>query len=108
MSSPIPSDPTVEWRDGVAYLSGEIDVANASEIVSALRDRVGTAGGGGLTIDMSAVEFLDSSGIRALVELQRMLLDASSRLTVRDPSSAVERVLDLAGVDDYLGVTKPR
>ncbi len=50
-------------------LTGEIDLANAGEIGQAIVDRITEAGR--VLIDLTAVSFLDSAGVR--------LLDAAGR-----------------------------
>ncbi len=43
---------------------GEIDLSNVDTFIRALRDAVG--GGAAVTVDLSAVEYLDSAAINAL------------------------------------------
>ena len=45
--------------------AGEIDASNVADLAKALRD--GLNEGGALTVDLSAVDYLDSAGINALV-----------------------------------------
>jgi anti-anti-sigma factor len=50
---------------------GEVDLTNASEFETALRDGVLSANGR-VRVDLSAVEYLGSEGIRALVKASRL------------------------------------
>ena len=52
---------------------------------------------------MSQVTFMDSSGLKVLVIANRSR-DASDRITLRAPSRAVRRVLELAGMAEWLGL----
>lgn len=79
-------------------LAGELDLANASvleaELERALRD-----GTGAVVVDMSALTFIDSTGIALLVAALGHD-DAAGRLGfVPSPAPAVTRVLALTGVD---------
>ena len=81
-------------------VGGEIDLANASMLNDAL-----DAAGGTMVIDLGAVTFMDSAGVRVLV-LQHQRRDATGdRLVLANLSKPVRRVLEVAGVLDYLDVT---
>ena len=84
--------------DGVVQLVGEIDVATAPKLQQCLehdpRIRV---------VDMAQVTFMDSTGLKVLVVANRSR-DASDRITLRAPSGAVRRVLDIAGMAEWLGL----
>jgi anti-anti-sigma factor len=83
---------------GVVHLVGEIDAATAPKLDRCLehdpRIRV---------VDMSQVTFIDSSGLKVLAIANRSR-DASDRITLRAPSRAVRRVLEIAGMAEWLGV----
>ena len=53
---------------GVLVVRGEIDLANAAELDAALTARPGDED---ITVDLSAVEYLDSAGIKVLFEHAR-------------------------------------
>jgi len=78
---------------------GELDMATASEalevLVRAIRD-------GNVVIDASALTFIDSSGIRSLVEAYREAhrgIGTDRTVVVRNPSPPVRRVLEVTGLD---------
>lgn len=79
---------------------GEIDAHTAPEISRAVAESELQS----LEIDLSGVEFVDSSGLRALIEAhQRFQADGGSLTLVR-PSPVVARLFDISGVGDYLNV----
>lgn len=81
-------------------VEGEVDASNAHRVLEVLNDastNVRT-----FTIDLTAVEFIDSSGINALV-VARGDLHARAVVLRTRTSPAVHRVLAIAGVVDYLG-----
>jgi stage II sporulation protein AA (anti-sigma F factor antagonist) len=82
-------------------LTGEIDLANAAELRRHL-DWVIAAGTGDVELECSDVSFLDSSGLAVLFAAHQQLRDTHHRLTVRNPSRPVLRVLELSGLLDVL------
>jgi anti-anti-sigma factor len=60
--------------------------------------------GAHLTVDLGEVTHLGSSGITALLALQRDLESRKGSLEVRCPPGIVARVLRLAGMSEVLGV----
>jgi anti-sigma B factor antagonist len=85
----------------VVHLSGEVDASVAQRL-----EDVTHLGGSGLdlVVDLQAVSFLDSSGLRALVKAKRACDDRSRTFVVIAPSGIVRRVLQIAGLDDYLTI----
>ena len=85
-----------EWP--VARISGEIDLTNVDDLAATLRNAVGNRSHG-LVLDLSDVEYLDSTGLRLLFRLLRELNDRQQQLRVVVPESAViYGVLILGGV----------
>ena len=84
--------------DGALVLSGEIDSFTAPELATRLGED------GIAVIELSEVTFIDSSGLRALVEAHQRRLEAGSSLTLRSPSAAVQRLLEISGLHGHLDV----
>jgi stage II sporulation protein AA (anti-sigma F factor antagonist) len=83
----------------VVRLVGEIDISNADAVNEKL-DRMIGAGNERLVVDLSALEFMDSSGIA-------MLLRAAKRvesISVRNPTPAVRRIIECTGLADILRI----
>jgi len=76
----------------VIRLVGELDLATAPEVLAAVQSAVAEDGDGRLVLDMREVSFIDSTGVRALLEASRA---TETQLALLRPSSAVTRVLDL-------------
>ena len=83
-------------------VSGEIDAHTASAIGQAL-DRSNRDGA--VELDLSGVEFVDSSGLRALIEAHQRFEANGASLTLVRPSPAVVRLFEISGVGDYFNVT---
>jgi anti-anti-sigma factor len=83
----------------VARLDGEIDSSNASELRLALARRVPSEARV-LTVDLSGVTYLDSSGVELLFELGRSLAARRQAISLVVPRAApVRRVLELSSVE---------
>ncbi|TIC79243.1 STAS domain-containing protein [Nocardioides sp. GY 10113] len=78
-------------------LVGSVDLVSRGELVSAGTDALGADRA--LVLDMAGVEFLDSLGIGALVELDRVARSRGRSLTVSARSARVQRVLEVTGLD---------
>jgi len=86
--------------NGGLKLAGELDVATAprfSEVLAA------TSAQGDVVLDLSELTFLDSCGVRALLEAARAR-NGDGPIVVLDPSAAVSRVFEIIGLDQHPGV----
>jgi len=100
MTAAAPLDITIT-DEGLA-LVGEIDAHTAP----ALAEAIGASDRDHLVLDMAGVEFLDSSGLRVLIEAHQSA-DADSRtVQLANPSSAVNRLLEISGIIGYLDVAE--
>jgi anti-sigma B factor antagonist len=70
---------------------GELDLVGAPRLLEALPG----AGDTPVVIDLGAVGFMDSSGLRSLLEARQHCLDAGRAFALARPSDAVQRVLEL-------------
>ena len=77
-------------------LAGELDLATAPQVRAAGQAALG-AGADRIVFELGGLEFMDSSGLRVLLEIAS---DASVRL--RDASGAVRRVIESTGVETIL------
>jgi anti-sigma B factor antagonist len=84
----------------VLGVRGEIDVATAPVLRTALT-RVVASGATTVTVEMSGVTFLDSSGIGVLLGAHRRLREErDGSLRVTGARETVRRVLDITGLSD--------
>lgn len=56
-----------------------------------------------ITLDLSACEFLDSTGLSLLVTTHRRLLEAGGGLRLAGAGGQVRGILDMAGTNDFFG-----
>jgi anti-sigma B factor antagonist len=86
----------------VVEASGELDLSAAGGFETELR-QVLARNGATVVLDLSGLEFIDSSGLRALLVLAFESSVNGSRLGVRrELSPAVQRTFDLTGIGDRL------
>jgi anti-anti-sigma factor len=91
-------------HDAVATVvaTGEIDLATAPRLSAALR--AATVDADLLVLDLAAVTFIDSTGIRTLLEADGHAADSGCRLVLLVCEGPVKRVLALCGLDRRLAV----
>ena len=97
-------DVTVEPRsDGVAVvrLVGRLDLASAEAVKQQLVQAVG-AGHRQLVVDLDGVDFLDSSGLGALIGGLKVARVARGNLRIARPNDQVRLVLELTTLDRVL------
>lgn len=85
-------------------LTGELDLANTGELSAELRraENDGIAPDE-IVLDMTELEFIDSTGIAILVAAHRRLnADGDRFKLVRSEATAVCRVLAMTGLEEFL------
>lgn len=101
---------TRDVDDGVAVVraAGELDLATASQLVRAISLAAGDRPRVPILVDLAAVEFCDSAGLRALLGAAREVEAGAGRLVVAaTPGGAVDRLLEIAGLREFLHVRAP-
>ncbi|MDX6583672.1 MAG: hypothetical protein QOI10_2856 [Solirubrobacterales bacterium] len=86
---------------------GELDQSTAPELRTAL-DGVLDDPPGGVLVDLSDCEFIDSTGLSLLVETKRRLAEDARRFGVCCPDADVRRLLELTGIDQAVGLFDTR
>lgn len=80
----------------VLRLEGELDLAGAPRLTAAVDSwPESPAAGRPLVLDLSGVSFMDSTGVRTLVDAARTAREGDLAMALLRPSPAVTRVLDL-------------
>jgi anti-sigma B factor antagonist len=93
-------------RHGRAHLTlrGELDLATAPELEQLVNERLD--GGQEVVVDLRALEFMDSSGIRVLVAAHARAGRNGTRLFVvrPGPGTAVAKIVEVSGLDGELNI----
>jgi anti-anti-sigma factor len=87
---------------GVA-VRGEVELATEPALTSAVQEAIRHSSGP-FVIDLSGVDFLDSTGIHCLVRARALLGREERALAILRPRDNVRRVLAIAGIDELVPV----
>jgi anti-anti-sigma factor len=91
---------TAEAFGTLVTVTGEVDIATSPRLRAALAERPRTEGL--LLLDLTAVTFMDSSGLSAVLNLQRDTTAAGERLAVVCPPGPARLLFEVTGVDAEL------
>ena len=86
----------------VVRLQGELDLHNAPELRAAFDEALARRPAR-LLVDLSDVEFLDSTALSALIQARKRQVERGA-FRVAAPGAEPRRVLRLAGVEQHLAV----
>lgn len=87
----------------ILAVTGEVDVYSAPE----LKDRIGEiiqAGQSTLIVDLSAVAFLDSTGLGALVEARSATAEAGGSLPIVCTQERILKLFTITGLDGVFSI----
>ena len=90
--------------DAVLALRGELDPLSAPDLarcVSAVATRTGVER---LVLDLAELTFIDSSGLRALLEAGAAMSEQGRSMALRRPSEAAQRLLRITDLHDVFPV----
>jgi anti-anti-sigma factor len=87
----------------VVTVKGDLDLASSAQVEEAL------AAGGPLLADLCGVEFIDSYGLRTLLQRQRRAESEGSAFAIACPEdSALQRLLELVGTAGVFNIHASR
>jgi len=87
----------------ILLLDGELDPHTApllQEQVDALADQ----GRLDIVLDLSRLQFIDSSGLRVVISAHRDLGAKGGQLSLRSPSDTAQRLLEITGLVDHITI----
>ncbi|HTZ25622.1 MAG TPA: STAS domain-containing protein [Streptosporangiaceae bacterium] len=89
----------VSREDGTAVirLSGELDMVSVEAVRSVIEASLASPADR-LVFEVSALDFMDSSGIALLISMTRKI----KAVEVRNPTAIVRRIIELTGLTDIL------
>jgi anti-sigma B factor antagonist len=80
-----------------------LDLAGVPDLRSQLAALV--AEGGRVTIDLSELSFIDSTGLGLMLGTQRTAAETGCEVVFRRPQPAVRRLLEITGTDGFFTFT---
>lgn len=86
---------------------GELDVSTAPDLADLCRS-LRARGARDVVIDLTDTSFLDSSGLRALVDAHLLFRDIGGNLRLSHPSDPVKRLFDITGLTGYFSIDDDR
>jgi len=86
-------------------LRGELDLSGVDRARQAIEEAEAAASPL-LVLDLSELEFIDSTGLEVLLRAARRAHDDGRRLIVRRPSRYVRRLLELTAIDQSLDIVE--
>jgi anti-anti-sigma factor len=89
----------IDEADGVLVLSGEVDTHTAPQLARRLAE---VDDAGSVIIDLAGVGFISSAGLSAMLATQRRLESSGGALSIKSPTPAVARMIELSGLSDLL------
>lgn len=95
----------LQQKSDVAILSlrGEVDVSQATVLRDKLLEII-NQGNGRLLVDMSQVEYIDSSGLSVLVAAHRKCQGKGGMMGLVNPQKPVQQVFQLTRMDKLFNV----
>lgn len=87
----------------VIKLAGELDGATARSVLDSF-ERAAANADAGLVIDLSAVTFIDSAGLRAIIMIQQRADERGLPLSVVAPPAPLLELLDVTGLTERLNL----
>ena len=76
----------------------------APELARTLRDLVEDQGHDDVVMDLAGVTFIDSFGVRTLLQARSTLCERGGRFAITEPSAAVRRILEILRLDTELDI----
>jgi anti-sigma B factor antagonist len=88
-------------KRAIVEVAGEIDLQTAPELARALDGAI-VSGALEVWLDLRSTDFIDSTGLRAVLTLRRRLVERNRPLAIICPRGPARRVFEAAGVDRVL------
>ena len=89
----------------VLLLDGELD-PHTAPILRRELDALVEAGSTTVVLDMQALRFIDSSGLRVVISAHRELREAGGQLSLRSLSDTARRLLEITGLTDHIEIVE--
>lgn len=86
-------------------VQGEIDLHTVPRLRSELTSALGGGGPVRLVVDLSRVDFCDSTGVNVLLSAHRQAREAGGDLELKSPRAGVRKILQVTGLETVFTVT---
>ena len=101
---------SVHMKDGImrCIISGDIDHHSARTIRTQIDEAMLTKRPSRLELDLSQVEFMDSSGLGLILGRFKCAAENGTDFVLLSPSEGVTRILDLAGIGRLIRIERSK
>ena len=93
---------TEEDNISTIFLDGEIDMDKTDEVKGAIFPVIDS--GKNVALNLSNVQYMDSSGISDLIESHQKALEKGTKLVIKDVSKSVLKVIMMAKLEQILNL----
>ncbi len=93
---------TEEDNISTIFLDGEIDMDKTDEVKRAIFPVIDS--GKNVALNLSNVQYMDSSGISVLIESHQKALEKGTKLVIKDVSKSVLKVIMMAKLEQILNL----
>jgi len=93
-----------EGETVVFKLTGSLDLATSPSVRAALLEETGEGKKHDVIVDLTGLEFLDSTGLGALIGAQRRALENDSEVRLVVSEGPIARLLNITGLVRVFGV----
>jgi len=87
------------------YLAGELDHHEAREAMNSIEELLDEYLPRDCALDLSALSFMDSSGIAVIHRVSRRMREAGGRTWIENPARQPRRVIHASGIDRLVPVS---
>ena len=86
------------------HLRGELDLSTAPRLREELL-RLSSDGATAVTVDLSELEFVDSTGLSVLITALKRLREKGGDMELRSPNPGTRRVLEITGLTEVFAIS---
>ena len=84
-------------------LEGELDTSNVAQLYEELAELT-RQGVRHITIDLAGLEFVDSTGLSALIAAHKRAASQGGELILHSPGRDIQRQFEMTGVDTFFNI----
>ena len=96
---------SADGDQATVMLRGELDMSGVDRAREAI-EQAESAKASLMILDLSQLDFIDSTGLEVVLRAARRAHDSGRRLIVRRPSRYVKRLLEMTAIDQSLDIVE--
>lgn len=89
----------------VVSVAGDIDLSNAAQVKSTIDSAIG-AGAAKLAVDLRKVGFMDSTGLRVLLEVHDQLNADGREFVIVADEGPIDRLFEITALHQHLSIVR--